>query len=346
MLANRTTTIGLVLTGLAAAAAVSIWHLGAKPPTSTTPLDLTAQQAIFVRPAPSRPPGNKIETWRRRIALGRRLFAEGRLSRDGDMSCATCHRPERALSDGLQRARGRAGTYLERNTPGLFGVAHAKSFFWDGRAATLEAQARIPIQHPDEMAYSPEAAIKRLLDDPTYRVAFAQAFPNAKAMTGDLILRAIATYERTLDPPMTRFDRWITGDRAALSPDEIAGFRVFTGKAGCLACHGGWRFTDDRFHDIGLPSPDLGRGAITNKPSDNHAFKTPTLRELRWTAPYMHDGSLKTLKEVITHYQENLRQRPTLAPELRHVTPLSKAERHQLVAFLLSLSSPPKKQSR
>jgi cytochrome c peroxidase len=150
---------------------------------------------------------------------------------------------------------------------------------------------------------------------------------------------ALATYERTLVSPVTRFDRWIEGDGKALSAEEIAGFKLFTGKAGCADCHTGWAFTDSAFYDIGLPGDDRGRGAVLRLPAAEHAFKTPGLREVARSAPYMHDGSLATLDDVIAHYESGIVRRPTLARELDRKLALTAAERQALIAFLKSLSS-------
>ena len=168
---------------------------------------------------------------------------------------------------------------------------------------------------------------------------FAAAFPDDPRVTEDHIRAALASFERTLVSPKTRFDRWLEGDAAALDAEERSGFGLFVGKAGCVACHKGWRFTDEAFHDIGLAGADRGRGEELKLAAADHAFKTPSLRERVWTAPYMHDGSLASLEAVVAHYAEGVVRRPTLSADLKPRLDLSPEERGQLVAFLATLSS-------
>ncbi len=288
-------------------------------------------RSIFARPAVMQPdPAEE-----RRRALGAALFMDPRLSRDGDRSCATCHQPEKAYSDGLARARGRDGTPLRRNTPHLFNLAEAKSFYWDGREPTLEAQAKVPLHADNELA-APASLVQRLMDDPQMTEAFAQAFPRAP-ISEDTIVAALAAYERSLVSPETQFDAWVRGDEGALSAEEKQGFRIFVGKGGCVSCHGGWRMTDEAFHDIGLKSLDPGRSAVPGGAPGIAAFKTPGLRQVARTAPYMHDGSLATLDDVVAHYANGHAERPSLAPTLVRNLDLSASERAALVAFLKTL---------
>jgi cytochrome c peroxidase len=301
-------------------------------------LPLSALKAIFRRPAGPPPYPQDNPPTPEKIALGERLFHERRLSADGTIACASCHNPQHAYSDGRRRARGISGVDRPRHTPKLWNLAWSKSFYWDGRAPTLETQARVPIEHPDEMGFQLGAATERLKTG-GYSEAFAAAFPADPRVTADDLTKAIAAFVRTLVSPETRFDRWIEGDESALSAREIEGFRIFSGKGRCLGCHGGWRFTDDRFYDIGLASADAGRGGLAGTNAEPHSFKTPSLRELRWSAPYMHDGSLDTLEAVLRHYGGRLIKRASLAPELKRGIKLTPAERRDLLAFLLTLSS-------
>jgi cytochrome c peroxidase len=232
------------------------------------------------------------------------------------------------------------GRPLRRNTPALWNLAWSKHQFWDGRAPSLEAQARAPIEAPDEMGGDWPTIVDRLVADPGMKTEFQAAFPDGLAISQATIAKALAAYVRSLVSPPTRFDAWVAGDGQALHAGELRGFRLFTGKAGCVLCHSGWRFTDDRFHDIGLPGSDPGRSAVPGGTPGQMAFKTPTLREVASTAPYMHDGSLPTLDSVIGHYAGGFIARPSLAPNVRRKLRLTAQERADLVAFLRTLSIP------
>jgi cytochrome c peroxidase len=299
---------------------------------------------LFARPAGVPHPADNPPT-PAKIALGERLFNEPRLSTNGKVACATCHNPALGFADGTPLSRtGATGVALRRHTPALWNLAWAPRLFWDGRAEGLEEQARFPMSHPDEMASSPEGAATWLASDRSYRPAFEAAFPGEANITGEHVLKAIAAYVRTVVSPPTRFDRWVAGDEKALTAGERRGLVVFSGKGQCINCHTGFAFTDHAFHDIGLPGGDLGRGPIAALPAANHAFKTPGLRELVWTAPYMHDGSLATLEDVIRHYESGGVVRPTRSQDMPGPIALTDTERVDLVAFLETLSSeePPK----
>jgi cytochrome c peroxidase len=300
--------------------------------------DLAMLKAKFRRPgAIPFPASNPFSEAKR--ALGETLFHDTRLSADGAFACATCHDIGKGLSDGRATAVGVPGRALARHTPKLWNLAWAGPVFWDGRARSLEEQVAGPIIAPDEMAQPIAPLVAHLAADPAYARAFAQAFPDNPRASEENLKKAIATFERTLVSPQTRFDRWIAGDDGALSRQEVDGFRLFAGKAGCANCHAGWAFTDYAFHDIGLESEDRGRGAVLRLPVVEHAFKTPSLRETGRSAPYMHDGSLGTLADVVRHYAGGIVQRPTLSPDLRRSLTLSEGERAALVAFLGTLTS-------
>jgi len=272
-------------------------------------------------------------------ALGETLFHYPRLSGNGSMACATCHDRAKGFGDGHARSLGVPKRPLARHTPTLWNLAWGRQMFWDGRAHGLEDQAAGPIENPDEMAQPLPRLEAKLAAEPAYVRAFAQAFPHDSRVTAQNIAKALAAYERTLVSPRTRFDRWIDGDNAALSGAEVAGFRLFAGKAGCAGCHSGWTFTDSAYYDIGLPGEDRGRGTILKLPVAEYAFKTPGLRELVRSAPYMHDGSLATLNDVIRHYEKGIVARPTLPPDLPRKLVLTNVERKNLIAFLATLSS-------
>ena len=296
-------------------------------------------RALFRRPTapPPAPADNPMTP--DRIALGAKLFADPRLSGSGGRSCASCHRPELAFTDGRRRAQAVSGAPLRRNTPSLWNLAWSKHYFWDGRAPSLEVQVRAPIEAADEMGGDWPTILTRLAADAELAGRFRAAFGDEAPASQDSVVKALAAYVRSLVSPATRFDAWIEGDAAALSEAEVRGFRLFTGKAGCVLCHAGWRFTDDRFHDIGLPGTDPGRGAVPGGTPGLMAFKTPSLREAAHTAPYMHDGSLPTLAAVVAHYSGGFLPRPTLAPTMNRTLRLSAGERADLVAFLRTLSS-------
>jgi cytochrome c peroxidase len=300
------------------------------------PTALAEFKKRFARPTFVPAPGDNPST-PAKIALGRRLFEDTAMSSTGTISCASCHDAKLSFADGEPTGRGVSGRRLLRHTPSLWNVAWSPVLFWDGRAKSLEDQAHFPTEHPDEMASSMQAAIMRLR--PTYGREFAGAFPQDPNITAGNLEKALAAYERTLVSPPTRFDRWIDGDDAALSPGELDGFAIFTGRGRCIGCHSGFAFTDHGFYDIGLPGNDKGRGSIAQLAAANYAFKTPTLRELVWTAPYMHDGSLATLDDVVRHYESGGVRRPTRSPDLPDRFHLTDQERDNLVAFLQTLSS-------
>jgi cytochrome c peroxidase len=299
---------------------------------------IAALKAKFARPVfVPRPADNPPSP--ARVALGKRLFEDKELSSTGTVACASCHDPKLSFSDGEPRGKGITGKRLVRHTPSLWNVAFSPLLFWDGRAASLEGQVRFPVEHPDEMGDTLDNAVHRFVRHESYERDFATAFPDDPKISARNIARALASYERTLISPPTRFDRWVAGDAGALSPAEINGLKVFAGKGRCISCHRGFAFTDHNFYDIGLPGTDTGRGKEIHLRAADYAFKTPTLRELAWTAPYMHDGSRATLEDVITHYEQGGMQRATRSRDLPRNLKLTEQERADLIAFLETLSS-------
>jgi cytochrome c peroxidase len=246
----------------------------------------------------------------------------------------TC-RPGLRHSD---KAIGAGGKPLGRHAPTALNQAWSKNLFWDGRAPTLEAQARGPIEAAMEMDLPMATAVSWLQEVKGYVAAFAKAFPK-DGLTETTVLQAIATFERTIVTGDTPFDRWVRGDARALSAEARRGFVVFTGKGSCAACHTGWNFSDDKFHDIGLPGTDMGRMDISKNSADRQAFRTPSLRETAARAPYMHDGSVRTLEAVLAHYASGGEARPSRSPLMKPVA-LSSQDVQDLVAFMRSLSSP------
>ena len=279
-----------------------------------------------------------------RIALGRQLFRERRLSRDGSMSCATCHQPNRAFSDGRVVARGVGGATGDRNVPAIVNRAWGESFFWDGRTRTLEAQVLEPLLNPRELAMTASRVVA-VADAQPYRTRFVRAYGRAPALAD--VARALASYVRTIVSGNSAFDRYAAGDRAALTSDALRGLALFRGQAGCWTCHVGPLLTDERFHNTGVAwrqrdarsrgtLADPGRGAVTSVASDQGAFKTPSLREIGRSAPYMHDGSLATLADVVDFYNAGGRPNPSLDPRLKPLR-LTAADKRYLLAFLHAL---------
>ena len=252
-----------------------------------------------------------------KIELGRRLFFDRRLSRDGSVACASCHDPERAYSDGRKIAVGVFGRRGRRNAPALINRGYGRLFFWDGRVATLEEQVLKPIEDPNEMD-----------------MALAQAAARV-GVAPEEISRALATFVRSTLSGNSRYDRFVNGDRGALSAEEQAGLQLFRGKANCVACHIGPNFTDERLHNTGVAWRD---GKLADPGAGEGNFKTPTLREVGRTAPYMHDGSLATLEDVIDYYDRGGARNPKLDAELRPLH-FSAEEKADLAFFLRSLSA-------
>lgn len=241
-----------------------------------------------------------------KIDLGRQLYFDPRLSRDNTVSCASCHDPKKGWSNGEAVATGIDGQKGGRSAPTVINTAYQSLQFWDGRAPTLEAQALGPIQNPIEMNLTIPEAVARLNAIPGYKKQFREVFKTDA--TPDGIAKAIAAFERTVLSGDAPYDRLTAGDEKALSPAAKRGWVLFFGKARCSSCHSGPNFTDNAFHNIGIgmqhEKPDVGRAAISKLEGDTGAFKTPTLRDIAKTAPYMHDGSLKTLEEVVEHYNK------------------------------------------
>jgi len=274
-----------------------------------------------------------------KIALGRKLFFDRRLSRDRTVACATCHDPRRAFTDGQAVSVGVFGRRGTRNVPTLLNRAYGSAYFWDGRASTLEAQVLQPIQLRNEMDMTFGEILLRLRSEASYGRLFRQAF-SREANQEDLA-RALASYLRTILAGNTPVDRYLSGEREALREPARRGLALFRGKANCAACHLGPNFTDERFHNTGVAWRDgewldPGRFAVTGKEADRGAFKTPTLREIALTAPYMHDGSMVTLEDVIEFYDRGGNRNPYLDPEIRPLR-LTAEEKQALLAFLRSL---------
>lgn len=280
-----------------------------------------------------------------RVALGKMLFFDPRLSGSGWISCASCHNPAFDWTDGLPTALGDGMNRLPRATPTLVNVAYDTIFMWDGRAPTLEAQALGPITAKGEMDQNLDSLVSKLRSIAGYRALFARAYPN-EPISGTTVAKAIASFERTLVATESPFDRWLDGDDAAMSDSAQRGFALFKGKAQCATCHEGFNFTDNGFHNIGVKTlpggkPDIGRYAQRPVKSMKGAFKTPTLRDVALTAPYMHNGAYTTLAEVIDHYDRGGGDADDLDPNMKPLH-LTAREKRDLVAFLRSLTGAPR----
>jgi len=270
-------------------------------------------------------------------ALGKKLFFDPRLSGAQNMSCASCHNPSFGWETPAALTIGAMNEPLERHAPTVENLAEAPRLHWDGRIGSLEEQARQPITHPKEMNNTIEDVVTRLAAIPEYRRWFEQLFD--AGLTGDAVLQSVATYERTLRSGQAPFDDWIAGDERAISVEARFGFDLFTGRAKCAACHSGWAFTDFEFHDIGLETHDIGRGKFEpNNPKAQFAFKTPTLRNVTIRAPYMHRGNLRSLREVVQHYNDGGIVRPSKSEDVTNLK-LSDAELDAIIAFLETLTA-------
>jgi len=275
------------------------------------------------------------------IRLGAQLFTEKRLSRDGSLSCASCHDPARGFTDGQPVGVGVNGAKGTRNTPTIYGVAHMSKLFWDGRANTLEEQALGPLTNPIEMAANPDDVIQWLSNDEGYRKGFQEAFGGPP--TVDRLAKALASFQRAVKLEPSPFDRWRNGEADAISESAKRGYKTFSQQGRCSVCHRGTELTDGEFHNLGMAldakNPDLGRYAVSKFEAHRGAFKTPTLYNVALTAPYMHDGSVATLEEVVEFYDQGGGPREGRSALMRQLN-LTEQEKADLVEFLKTLSAP------
>lgn len=314
---------------LLAPAACFLWAAFAADPALEVPLGLL----------PIRFPADNPYTPEKR-ELGRLLYYDKRLSADGTVACATCHDPKFSFTDGKPVSDGIRGQKGGRSAPTVFNRANSLAQFWDGRAKSLEEQAGGPMQNPIEMGNTHTAVVDTLKKIPGYRALFLKVY-GSEDITIDHVTKAIATYERTVLSGNSPYDRYKAGNKAALNASQVRGFNVYFNKAKCDQCHEGVNLTANSYHNIGVgmdkPNPDEGRFAVTKNASDWGAFKTPTLREIARTAPYMHDGSLKTLEEVVDYYNKGGNPNKNLDERMKPLN-LTDQEKKDLVEFMKALN--------
>jgi len=332
--------LSIIAIGIVAAHTVAITAAVAQ--TGGPPSHITALKEQYRR-APPRP----IES-QAIVDLGRELFFDPALSASGKTACASCHLSQAAWAVTDARSTNDSGKLTSRKSQTLIGVGHMGEtpVGWDGRNPTLEAQAKSSVatgsmsmrETPTPVAVS--VIEERFRSNPAYVARFKATMPDAP-IDIDTIVRAVAVFERTIEPEQAPFDRWVEGQEDAISSEAKRGFELFNGKALCFACHRGWRFTDDLFHDIGTSTEDRGRGvALKDEPLAQFAFKTPTLRSVAERPPYMHNGSTATLADTVRHYERGGIDRPSRSPLMTAIQ-LNDQERRDLVAFMETLSGPP-----
>lgn len=341
------------------------------PAFSTDTIEVDGRKVPDIGPLPTvvpAPPANV--NYELKIELGKKLFFDGRLSKNGQVSCAFCHNPGTGFADARRVSLGVGGGAGTRQAPTVLNSAFLPVQFWDGRVNSLEEQALKPIENPVEMAETHENVVAKLQSIKGYRTLFQQVFGTNVNMQG--IVNAIAAYERTVISTNSPFDKFLLGNEKAMSEAALRGMQLFKGKARCILCHTGPNFTDNDFHNLGVgitevegkdlgklaqrlareaaekemgldtlaltkaEFSELGRYIVTLQPKDHGAFKTPTLRSITETAPYMHDGRLQTLEEVIDFLDQGGHKNPDLSPLMQPLG-LTKEEKADLLAFLKAL---------
>ena len=278
-----------------------------------------------------------------KIELGKQLYFDGRLSKNNAISCAFCHNPGTGFADPRQTSIGVGGGVGGRQSPTVYNTGLNHVQFWDGRARSLEEQAIGPIHNPVEMAETHEHVVAKLGKIKGYQQQFRAVFGTDVNLQG--IAEAIAAYERTVLSTNSAFDKYVLGAQKAMDEAAVRGLALFKGKARCILCHNGPNFTDNQFHNLGVPQvgpmkEDLGRFAVSRAEKDRGAFKTPTLRSITETAPYMHDGAFKTLEEVVEFMDQGGGSNPNLSPLVKPLN-LTAEEKSDLVAFLKALAGEP-----
>ena len=291
------------------------------------------------------PPTNLSYT--QKVDLGKQLYFDTRLSKNNSVSCALCHNPGTGFADARQVSIGAFGTAGGRQAPTVYNTGFIPLQFWDGRAGSLEQQAIGPIHNPIEMAETHETVVPKIAKIPGYQKQFQLIFGGGASLQH--IAEAIAAFERTIVSQNSAFDKYVMGDPRAMNDAATRGLGLFKGKARCILCHNGPNFTDNKFHNLGVPQvgplkEDLGRYLVTRAEKDKGAFKTPTLRSIVETAPYMHDGVFKTLEEVIDFFDQGGGNNQNLSTLMKPLG-LTAEEKSDLIEFLKALTGAPIKVS-
>jgi cytochrome c peroxidase len=309
-----------------------------KPPTGVITVEGISVPDIGPLPTVVPMPATNL-TYQQKVDLGRQLYFDGRLSKSGQVPCAFCHLPAAGFADPRQTSIGFSGRLGGRNAPTVLNAGYNSVQFWDGRAGSLEEQAIGPIHNPIEMAETHEGVVPKIQKIPGYQKQFRAVFGKDASLQS--IAEAIAAFERSVVSTNSPFDKYVLGDPKAMDEQAVRGMAIFKGKGRCMLCHNGPNFTDNKFHNLGVPQvgpmkEDLGRFYVTQLESDKGAFKTPTLRSITETAPYMHDGVFKTLEEVLDFIDKGGGANPQLSPLMKPLG-LSADEKNDLIAFLKAL---------
>ena len=311
-------------------------------PHGTVTVDGVTVPEIGPMPAQAPIPPTNL-SYAQKVELGKQLYFEPRLSKNNSVSCAFCHNPGTGFADARQFSIGAFGTAGGRQAPTVYNTGFIPLQFWDGRAGSLEEQAIGPIHNPIEMAEMHETVVPKIAKIPGYQKQFQLIFGGGASLQH--IAEAIAAFERTIVSQNSAFDKYAMGETAAMNEAAVRGLALFRGKARCILCHNGPNFTDDQFHNLGVPQvgplkEDLGRYMVTRAQHDKGAFKTPTLRSVVETAPYMHDGVFKTLEEVIDFLDAGGGSNPNLSALMKPLG-LSSEEKADLIEFLKALTGAP-----
>ncbi len=286
---------------------------------------------------PPSPLATKLDSLKDMIQLGKFLFFDTRLSSSGKIACATCHQPELSWTDGKERSFGHDSARTKRNSPTIQNSWFYEKLFWDGRAKNLQDQAFAPINSETEMHSDMPGVMNRIRKSKNYPLLFKKAFGDDD-IDPDRMTEAIAVFEKTIVSRKSRFDEFLEGNKNALSNNEIRGLHLFRTKARCINCHNGPLFSDNGFHNSGFSGTDEGLYKVTHKEEDKGKFKTPSLRDVMYTGPWMHDGSERSMAIIIGMYSKG-----PIADNERLIKPLglNARETKDLLSFLKAISAPP-----